>query len=199
MRWPPPSTPVSVIPCGITSTAITWCVWRTTPCCRSGCRAPWAANWWFTDGGPMSEYIREVILTTRRADGSPHIAPMGVRDRDGEVLIAPFKPSGTLDNLLRERRAVINLTDDVRVYAGCLTGHHGWPVMAADHIDGIRLAGALAHEELVVERVEEDEVRPRLYCRVAHHGIHGPFRGFNRAQAAVLELAILVSRLDMLP
>ncbi len=147
----------------------------------------------------MSEYIREVILTSRRADGSPHIAPMGVRDRDGEVLIAPFKPSGTLDNLLRERRAVINLTDDVRVYAGCLTGHHGWPVTAAKHIDGIRLAEALAHEELVVERVEDDEVRPRLYCRVAHHGVHGPFRGFNRAQAAVLELAILVSRLDMLP
>ena len=29
--------------------------------------------------------------------------------------------------------------------------------------------------------------------------MHGPFRGFNRAQAAVVEAAILVSRLHMLP
>ena len=29
--------------------------------------------------------------------------------------------------------------------------------------------------------------------------MHRPFQGFNRAQAAVLELAILVSRLDRLP
>jgi uncharacterized protein len=28
---------------------------------------------------------------------------------------------------------------------------------------------------------------------------HAPFLGFNRAQAAVIEAAILVSRLDMLP
>jgi hypothetical protein len=28
---------------------------------------------------------------------------------------------------------------------------------------------------------------------------HAPFRGFNRAQAAVIEAAILVSRLNMLP
>jgi hypothetical protein len=29
--------------------------------------------------------------------------------------------------------------------------------------------------------------------------MHAPFRGFNRAQAAVVEAAILVSRLHMLP
>jgi hypothetical protein len=30
-------------------------------------------------------------------------------------------------------------------------------------------------------------------------GVHAPFAGFNRAQAAVIEAAILVSRLHMLP
>lgn len=147
----------------------------------------------------MSEHIREIILTTRRADGSAHIAPMGVRERGDEVLIAPFKPSGTLDNLLREGQAVVNLTDDVRVYAGCLTGRYGWPLVEADRVDGVRLASVLAHEEVVVDRVEDDDTRPRLYCRVVHAVTHRPFRGFNRAQAAVLELAILVSRLHMLP
>ncbi len=36
-------------------------------------------------------------------------------------------------------------------------------------------------------------------CRVAHQASHAPFQGFNRAQAAVIEGAVLVSRLHMLP
>lgn len=147
----------------------------------------------------MSEFIREIILTTRRADGTAHIAPMGLREQNGEVLIAPFRPSGTLDNLLREGVAAVNLTDDVRVYAGCLTGRTDWPLAQTDRIDGFRLGGVLAHQEIEVVRAIDDEVRPRIYCRVVHEVNHHPFRGFNRAQAATLEFAILISRLDMLP
>ena len=36
-------------------------------------------------------------------------------------------------------------------------------------------------------------------CRVAHQASHAPFQGFNRAQAAVIEAAVVVSRLHMLP
>jgi len=147
----------------------------------------------------MSELIREVILTTLGADGGTHIAPMGVRTRGDEILIAPFRPSGTLRNLLRERTAVINLTDDVRVFAGCLTGRHDWPLEPAQRINCHRLRDAISHQELKVQRVEDDPQRPRLYCRVVHTESHRPFDGFNRARAAVLELAILVSRLEMLP
>ena len=46
---------------------------------------------------------------------------------------------------------------------------------------------------------EDDDIRPRFTCEVQHQVIHRPFLGLNRAKAAVLELAILVSRLDMLP
>jgi hypothetical protein len=62
-----------------------------------------------------------------------------------------------------------------------------------------RLTAALAHSEVVLERAEEDMQRPRLHCRELIRTTHAPFRGFNRAQAAVIEGAILVSRLDMLP
>ncbi len=64
---------------------------------------------------------------------------------------------------------------------------------------GAVLEGALAHAELAVEHVEEDEQRPRFHCRVVHEASHAPFKGFNRAQAAVIEAAILASRLHMLP
>jgi uncharacterized protein len=144
--------------------------------------------------------ILETIVITRNADGSPHIAPLGIREPEpAQVLIAPFRPSTTLDNLDRDGQAVISLTDDVRVFAGCLTGRREWPVRAAERVAGWVLEAALAHRELEVARVEEDELRPRFYLREVHAATHAPFRGFNRAQAAVVEAAILVSRLRMLP
>ena len=63
----------------------------------------------------------------------------------------------------------------------------------------MRLADAVSHWELSVERVSEDEQRPRFSCRLVHEGSHRPWEGFNRAQAAVLECAVLVTRLKMLP
>jgi hypothetical protein len=115
------------------------------------------------------------------------------------VVLAPFRPSTTLDNLLATRCAAASLTDDVRVFAGCLTGRRDWPTLPCERIACIRLEGALAHRELRLARVEEDAQRPRLHFEVVLERTHAPFRGFNRAQAAVVEAAILVSRLHMLP
>lgn len=143
--------------------------------------------------------IIESIITTVSADGRPYIAPMGVIWREDHPVLAPFRPSTTLDNLLRSRVAVINHTDDVRIFAGSLTGRRDWPVRRAERIEGYVLEGALSHQELVVERIEEDAQRPRFHGRVIHEAAHRPFRGFNRAQAAVIEAAILVSRLHLLP
>ncbi len=143
--------------------------------------------------------IYETVITTMNPDGSVHIAPMGIRDEDGKYLIAPFKPSRTLDNLLHSGVAVINTTDDVLIFAGCLTGRNDWPVVDATHIACKRLSAALAHVEVRVESRKDDELRPVFTCRQTHAATHGPFRGFNRAQAAVIEAAILVSRLHLLP
>ncbi|HLK84636.1 MAG TPA: DUF447 domain-containing protein [Xanthobacteraceae bacterium] len=143
--------------------------------------------------------IRETIVTTAGPAGLVHMAPLGlIADGEGWI-IAPFRPSKTLDNLRAMPFAVANYTDDVRIFAGCLTGRHEWPTVASDEVPVRRLAGALAHAELAVDRVTEDEERPRFHCRVLRLATHAPFLGFNRAQAAVIEAAILVSRLEMLP
>jgi uncharacterized protein len=47
--------------------------------------------------------------------------------------------------------------------------------------------------------VSDDVQRPRFYCLTVHQTTHAPFLGLNRAQAATVEAAILVSRLHMLP
>lgn len=143
--------------------------------------------------------IRETIVTTLNRDGHVHIAPLGIiADGEGWIL-APFRPSTTLENLSAVPFAVANYTDDVRIFAGCLTGRHHWPTTASDKVPVPRLEGALAHVELAVERVSDDDQRPRFHCRVMHRRSHAPFEGFNRAQAAVIEAAILVSRLHLLP
>ncbi len=143
--------------------------------------------------------IRETILTTVSRDGRVHVAPIGIIADGDDWIIAPFRPSITLENLSAVPFAVANYTDDVRIFAGCLTGRHDWPTTAADDVPVPRLAAALAHAELAVLDVTEDEERPRFRCVVVRRGSHAPFEGFNRAKAAVVEAAILVSRLNMLP
>jgi hypothetical protein len=143
--------------------------------------------------------IRESIITTLSSAGEPHIVPMGVIWRDGSPILAPFQPSRTLENLREHPCAVINHTDDVRLFAGGVTGRRNWPVRPAERVRGVVLKGALSHQEISVTDVEDDPVRPRFRCRVVHEQAHAAFRGFNRAQAAVIEGAILISRLELLP
>lgn len=143
--------------------------------------------------------IQEAIVTTQNQNGEVHLAPMGIHLLDDEYLVMPFRPSTTLVNILETKTAVINYTDDVRVFAGCLTGRREWPLEPAKKIIGHYLIGTLAHSELVLDRMEEDETRPKLYCKAVYLVNHAPFQGFNRAQFSVLEAAILVSRLNMLP
>lgn len=143
--------------------------------------------------------IRETIVTTVDAEGRVHIAPLGLIAEGEHWIIAPFRPSTTLTNLLAIPYAIANYTDDVRIFAACLIGKRDWPLAKCDGFAVPRLAAALAHAELAVEQVRDDPQRPRFVCRVLRREQHAPFEGLNRAKAAVLELAVLVSRLDFLP
>src|SRR4029078_209895 len=143
--------------------------------------------------------IVETIVTTTNAKGEAHIAPRGLIEDGANWIIAPFRPSRTLDNLREVPFAVASHTEDVRVFAGCVTGRKDWPPRPATTISGVRLADAVSHWELSVERVNEDEQRPRFSCALVHEASHRPWAGFNRAQAAVLECAVLITRLKMLP
>lgn len=143
--------------------------------------------------------IFETIITSMDVAGTPHVTPFGIRHEDEFVVISPYKPSATLDNILSTKHAVMNLTDDVRVYAGALTNRKAWNLLPANKIAGFRLADCLAHVELKLIEVREDATRPQLIMQKAYAVNHRAFSGFNRAQAAVIELAVLASRLHLLP
>lgn len=146
----------------------------------------------------MNDQIFEIVLSTVNREGRVHVAPMGVRYQGAEVLLMPFKPSTTLDNVLATGHAVLNLVTDTRVFAGCVTGRREWPSVPADAIPGARLACAIGHVELQLKEHRDDPQRPTLRMARLREVAHAPFIGMNRAQAAVLEGAVLVSRLHLL-
>ena len=143
--------------------------------------------------------IFETIICTVDIENNPHITPFGVHFEDVNIIISPYKPSTTLNNILATQFAVINMTDDVRVFAGALTGHTSWPLLPVNDCAGYRLADCLAHMVLQLIAVRGDETRPQLVMRTVYSENHASFQGFNRAQAAVVELSVLASRLDRLP
>ena len=147
----------------------------------------------------MASMILETIITSVDEQGNVHVTPFGIRMENNLVVISPYKPSATLNNILATKCAVMNLTDDVRVFAAAFARRQAWEVLPTDHVLGFRLANTLAHKELKLIKVEDHPLRPKLFLEVAHAEQHHAFQGFNRAQAAVVELSILASRLERLP
>ncbi|CAM5794242.1 DUF447 domain-containing protein [Rhizobacter fulvus] len=147
----------------------------------------------------MNDVIYETVVSTVAADGTPHVAPMGVRYRGADVVLMPFRPSTTLANIVASGHAVLNVVLDTRVFAGSVTGRRSWPMQPTERIEGLRLACALSHVELALAELQDDPQRPVLRMARLFEASHAPFVGFNRAQAAVIEGAVLVSRLHMLP
>tara|TARA_B100000945_G_scaffold283078_1_gene251891 strand:+ start:386 stop:955 length:570 start_codon:yes stop_codon:yes gene_type:complete len=144
--------------------------------------------------------IHEVIITTCDMDDKHHIAPMGINIIDNEVIIKPFKPSKTLENLRETKSAIVNFVDDVRVFAGIVTGaKREWSLKKVSDRKVMRLTEASSHFTLQVNTETDDEIRPKILCNIIDKKIHKPFLGFNRAQFSVIEAAVLVSRLGRIP
>jgi len=147
--------------------------------------------------------IHEVIVTTKDSKDKIHIAPMGIRwlndDRNSKkIIISPFKPSTTLDNLMITKKAVINFIDDVRVFAGIVTKKkRDWEVNSTNN-EYPYLDNANTYIPVNVLEIIDDKVRPKIICGQFDTHIIRPFLGFNRAQSAVIEGAVLTSRLGMI-
>lgn len=145
--------------------------------------------------------IIEGVVTTLRADGSPHIAPMGpVLTADGRTLILrPFQSSTTYQNLKRHPEGVFHITDDVELIARAAVGRIEAPVVPASAVHGNRLKDACRALEFRVSSLDDDEARTTIHASVVHEEHVRPFYGFNRAKHAVLEAAILATRVHLLP
>ena len=143
--------------------------------------------------------IIESILTTMDARGAVNFAPMGVEWGDEEIVIKPFLETTTFQNIQATRVAVVNLTDDVMLFAQGAIANVQFPAGSAQVVHGVVIDAACSWRELEVRSLDATPPRARIVTRVVHRGVRREFLGFNRARHAVLEAAILATRTHLLP
>ena len=146
--------------------------------------------------------IVETIVTTVAANGDVNCAPMGVEwspDAASEsIVLKPFLETATYRNVTATRTAVVNLIDDVRVFAKAAISNPSYQTVPAQVVHGVVLADACSWRELEVVAIDSTPPRSRIETQTVHRGVRREFIGFNRARHAVLEAAIYATRVHLL-
>lgn len=146
--------------------------------------------------------IAEGLLLTRRADGSPHLAAMGpyVDATWDEFVFRPFPTSATYANLLREGGGTFQVTDDILLTAETALGKlRGLPpLVPCEGGAGLRLEDACRWYSVRLVETDFSGPRPILVARTVARGTVRDLWGWNRAQHAVLEAAVLATRTHLL-
>jgi hypothetical protein len=146
--------------------------------------------------------ILEGIVTSRNDDGSINVAPMGpiVDETMTWLKLRPFQSSTTFHNLRRHRVGVFHVIDDVLLLAKAAIGRLTEipETRSAEKIDGAVLADACRWYEFEIESLDESHERAEFVARVVNVGRIRDFFGFNRAKHAVLEAAILATRIHLI-
>lgn len=143
--------------------------------------------------------IVESIVTSVAADGTVNCAPMGVEWGQEAIVLKPFLETATYRNLVATRAAVVNLIDDVGVFARAAISNPSYPTVPAVVVKGVVLADCCSWRELEVQTIDSTPPRSRIETTVVHRGMRREFIGFNRARHAVLEAAIYATRVHLLP
>ena len=143
--------------------------------------------------------IIETIVTSTAPDGTINFAPMGVEWQDDALVLKPFLETTTFRNVGAGRVAVVNLTDDVMLFARAALSDPQFPSFPAAVVRGVVLEAACSWREVEVVGVDDTPPRSRIETRVVHRGFRREFIGFNRARHAVLEATILATRTHLVP
>jgi hypothetical protein len=147
--------------------------------------------------------ILEAIVTTLNADQSVNVSPMGplVDASMKEFTLRPYETSMTCQNLQRTRQGVLHVTDDVELLArAAINQLDPLPEMVpATAVEGSILVAACRWYAFEVVSLDDRNERVTMQCQVVESGRQRDFFGFNRAKHAVLEAAILATRVQFLP
>ena len=149
------------------------------------------------------ERILEGLVTTLDPDGATHVAPMGpfVDAEFSALRLRPFQTSRTFANLKRTRQGVFHVTDDVLLLARAAVGSlDPLPEVAeCEAVEGRILVDACRWYAFQVTEIEDSSQRSEMQAQVVDQGRLRDFLGFNRAKHAVVEAAILATRIGLLP
>jgi hypothetical protein len=151
--------------------------------------------------------ILEGIVTTISAGGAINVAPMGplVDPAEGADLrrfvLRPFRTAQTYANLKAHGEGVLHVTDDVLLLARAAIGalYPLPPMVPATKVRGWILPDACRAYEFRVTACDDQAERARFNAEVVHVVRLRDFFGLNRAKHAVVEAAILATRVALLP
>lgn len=147
--------------------------------------------------------ILEGIVTTQNSAGDINVAPMGplVEPSMSTLLLRPFQTSTTFRNLRTHPFGVFHVVDDVLLLAKAAISRltETPPTFDALTIPARVLRDCCRWYEFRVENLDERDERSRIEVRVTHAGRLRDSFGFNRAKHAVIEAAILATRLHLIP
>ena len=141
--------------------------------------------------------ILEGIVTTLSEDGSVNISPMGpvVDGKLDQFVFRPYVTSTTFQNLKREGQGVFHITDDVMLFSQAAVGQPSpMPSLA-----GLVLQDACRWFRFEVQSVDDSQEPAQIVASTIDRGRIRDFLGFNRAKHAVIEAAILATRVEILP
>lgn len=145
--------------------------------------------------------ILEGIVTTLDADGRLNVAPMGPRVEPGlrRFVLRPFRTSTTYRNLKANGEGVLHVTDDVLLLARTAIGlEPEAPTRAASAVRGRVLVNACRYYEFRAIWIDDREERTTIEAETVAEGRLRDFFGLNRAKHAVVEAAILATRVHLL-
>jgi hypothetical protein len=146
--------------------------------------------------------ILEGIVTTIAPDGELNIAPMGPRVTPAmdRFVLRPFKTAQTYRNLVHHGEGVLHVTDDVLLLAKAAVGKvEPFPdVERAETILGYVLRDRCRFYEFRVASIDDRDDRVTIEAETVYRGGGRDFFGFNRAKHAVVEAAILATRVGLL-
>ena len=147
--------------------------------------------------------IIEGLLITLNEDRSVNLSPMGVRFSNDKqmVLLRPFKTSRSYKNLARGAEGVFHVTDDAALIARAALGDVSVlpPMTPINGTDLSYLTDACRWHYLKLDSQNISGMRASFNMRVADYGVIRDFMGFNRAKNALVEAAILATRVGILP
>jgi uncharacterized protein len=151
--------------------------------------------------------ILESLVTTLDEDGAVNLAPMGpiVDDDDLDLrrfTLRPFQTTTTYRNLKANRQGVLHVTDDVLLIARAAIGRldmASLPMRAAAVVHGLVLRDCCRYHEFRVLDLDDRDPRTTIVAETVASGRERDFFGFNRAKHAVLEAAILATRIGLIP
>lgn len=152
-------------------------------------------------------FILEGIVSTQNPDGSVNLAPMGPVVPSGQgtqivrLLFRPFQESQTYRNLLSTKQGIFHVTDDVLLLSELVTKNQNfskYQLMPAKKVQGDVIGSACRWYEFRILSCDQSSARAEFEAEVVHYESGRDFIGFNRAKHAVIETAILATRLHLL-